>query len=48
MDAMMNLGNKQILSYWRDRGNTSERAFWVKRGMNCDMTMQASAFRSST
>lgn len=48
MEVMMNLGNKQILSYWRDLGNSSECAFWVKPGMNCDMMMQASAFLSST
>lgn len=42
--AMMNLGNRQIFSYHRDLVNTSEHAFLINPGMNCDMPREASAF----
>lgn len=42
--AMMNLGNRQIFSYHRDLVNTSEHAFLINPGMNCNMPREASAF----
>lgn len=44
--AMMNPGSRQIFSYQRDLVNTSEHAFLVNPGMNCNMPREASAFLS--